>query len=103
MKKCAECNGEMKELSAKTPEGVGYSYYKCSSCGEEIVNMNQLHLVAEEYRVMKKYSAKLSQWGLSLGLRIPKELVAKYNLRREKEVIMVPEKGGIKIITAKSQ
>ncbi len=103
MKKCAECRGEMKELSAKTPEGVSYSYFKCSSCGEEIVDMKQLHSVAEKYRVMKKYSAKLSQWGLSLGLRIPKELVAKYNLKREKEVIMVPEKEGIRIIAVKSQ
>lgn len=98
MKKCAECNGEMKELQAKTPEGVVYSYYKCGRCGEEIVDMKQLHSVAEKYRTMKKYSAKLSQWGLSLGLRIPKELVKEYNLKKEREVVIVPEKGGIKII-----
>ena len=98
MKKCAECSGEMKEFEAKTPEGVTYSYCKCNNCGEEIVDMKQLHLVADKYRTMKKYSAKLSQWGLSLGLRIPKELVKKYNLKREKEVMIVPEKGGIKII-----
>lgn len=98
MKKCAECGGEMKEFESKTPEGVSYSYYKCGGCGEEIVDMKQLHSVAEKYRAMKRYSAKLSKWGLSLGVRIPKELVRKYNFKREEEVIMVPEKGGIKII-----
>jgi len=30
-------------------EGVGYKYYKCQSCGEEIVDMKQLHQVAEKY------------------------------------------------------
>lgn len=90
----------MGEFQAKTPEGVAYSYYKCGNCGEEIVDMKQLHSVAEKYRAMKRYSAKLSKWGLSLGLRIPKELVRKYNLKQEEEVIIVPEKEGIKIVTA---
>jgi uncharacterized protein with PIN domain len=50
MKKCSECKGKMKELKAKTPEGVEYKYYKCSKCGSEIVDMKQLHEVAEKYK-----------------------------------------------------
>jgi len=42
MKKCSECNGIMKELAAKTPEGIGYNYYQSHQCGEEILNMEQL-------------------------------------------------------------
>ena len=72
--------------------------YKCEKCGEEIVDMKQLHEVAEKYRVLKRYQVKLSKWGLSLGLRIPKELVKKYNLKNEEEVTIIPEKKGIKII-----
>jgi len=98
MRKCAECNGAMQELKAKTPEGIEYSYYKCKKCGEEIVDMRQLHEVAEQYRTLKKYQVKLSKWGLSLGLRIPKELVKKYNLREEREVSIIPEKKSIKIV-----
>ena len=100
MKKCAECNGAMQELNAKTPEGVAYNYHKCKKCGEEIVGMNQLHEVAEQYRALRKYHVKLSKWGLSLGLRIPKELVEKYNLKDDKEVSIIPEKKGIRIMTA---
>jgi|TARA_B100002003_G_C14046833_1_gene504218 DNA-directed RNA polymerase subunit M/transcription elongation factor TFIIS len=98
MKNCTECKGMMKELKAKTPEGVDYRYFKCSKCGEEILNMSQLHDVAEKYRKMKRFSAKISKWGMSLGLRIPKELVTKYHLKDNKEVTIVPEKEGIKII-----
>ena len=100
MKKCSECGSEMRELQGKTPEGVNYHYYKCANCGEEIVTVTQLHAVAEKYRAIKTYSAKLSQWGLSLGLRIPKELVRKYNLRRQKEVLLIPEKEGIRVVQA---
>mgnify|MGYP001610322871 FL=1 len=90
----------MQQLKAKTPEGIEYHYYKCNEDGEEIVDMKQLHEVAEKYRILKKYNVKLSKWGLSLGLRIPKELVEKYKLKNEKEVSIIPEKTGIRIITS---
>ncbi len=98
MRKCTECPGTMQELKAKTPEGIEYAYYKCTKCGEEIVDMKQLHTVADTYRSLKRYNVKLSRWGLSLGLRIPKELVEKYKLKDEEEVAIIPEKEGIKII-----
>ena len=90
----------MQQLKAKTPEGIGYHYYKCNKDGEEIVDMKQLHEIAEHYRALKKYNVKLSKWGLSLGLRIPKELVEKYKLKNEKEVSIIPEKSGLRIITS---
>jgi len=102
MKKCSECKGEMKELTSKTPEGVEYTYFKCNKCGEEILNMNQLHNVAEKYREMKRFHAKISKWGMSLGVRIPKELVKKYNFKNEEEVTLIPEESGIKVIPAQT-
>jgi antitoxin component of MazEF toxin-antitoxin module len=62
--------------------------------------MTQLHEVAEKYRQMKKYHAKLTKWGLSLGVRIPKELVKKYKLKDNAEVIILPEEEGIRIMSA---
>ena len=98
MKKCSECRGSMKEYTNKTPEGIEYNYFKCVKCGEEIVDMKQLHNVAEKYRIMKRHYTKLSRWGLSLGLRIPQELVQKYGLKDNEEVSIISEKDGIKII-----
>jgi DNA-directed RNA polymerase subunit M/transcription elongation factor TFIIS len=100
MKKCSECGSGMKELEAKTPEGVSYTYFKCGACGEEILNMNQLHAVAEKYREMKRYHVKLSEWGGSIGLRIPKELAKRYNFRNEEKVTVVPEEKGIRVLPA---
>ncbi len=50
MKRCTECNGIMKEQKSRTPEGVEYNFFKCTMCGEEIVNMEQLHNVAESLK-----------------------------------------------------
>ena len=100
MKKCTECNGAMKEQNAETPEGIEYTYYKCNDCGEEIVNMQQLHNVAEKYRKIRAYFATVSKWGLSLGLRLPKELAEKYHFKSNTKVKMIPEKEGIMIIPA---
>jgi predicted RNA-binding Zn-ribbon protein involved in translation (DUF1610 family) len=100
MKRCNDCGGYMEEREAFTPEGIRYSYFKCRECGEEIVDMKQLHAVAEKYRLLKLYHAKITQWGQSLGLRIPKELAAKYHFKRNEKVTIIPEKGGIKVIPA---
>jgi len=91
MKKCSECNGKMEKKLGKTPEGVSYTFFKCLKCGEEILFMNQLHNVAEKYREMKRFKVKLNKWGLSLGLRIPKELVYRYKLNDKKEVLITEE------------
>lgn len=100
MKKCSECSGKMVELNAKTPEGISYMYFKCEKCGEEIVNMKQLHDVAQKYREMKRFNVKISKWGTSLGLRIPRELVKRYHLKNSENVNIIPEKEGMKIIPA---
>lgn len=100
MKKCNECSGQIEEKEAMTPEGIKYTYFKCKGCGEEIVNMDQLHAVAEKYRALKLYHAKMTQWGQSLGLRIPKTLVIRYHFKPNEEVSIIPEKEGIKVIPA---
>ncbi len=61
--------------------------------------MKQLHTVAEKYRKMKKYTAKLSKWGESVGFRIPKELLKQYKLKENAEISLIPEKKAIKIVT----
>ena len=98
MRNCTECDGQMQELTATTPEEIVYHYSQCKKCGEEIVDMKQLHAVAEQYRTLKKYHVKLSKWGLSLGIRIPKELVERYHLKDDEEVSIIPEKKGLRII-----
>lgn len=54
--------------------------------------------IYRQYRIMKKYDAKLTKWGQSLGLRIPKDIVQKYKFKSDEEVTIILEKEGIKII-----
>lgn len=100
MKKCPYCAGKRIEKKGRMPDGVEYSYLECEKCGEETLDMSQLHEVAKKYREMKIFRAKLSKWGLSLGLRIPKDLVKKYKLKDKDEIKIIPEKEGLKLIPA---
>lgn len=96
--KCVDCGGETEVLKDKLKEGIPYEYYRCKKCGEEVLDMKQLKAVAEKFREMKKYNVKLTKWGNSLGLRIPQSLTKKYNFKDKKEVMIIPEEKGIKII-----
>ncbi len=98
MKTCAECKGKMVERKKKMPEGIEYSYHHCTTCGDEILDMDQLHNVAEQYRMLKRYQVTLSQWGMSVGLRIPKDLADHYNFTPKSRVVLIPEKKGILIL-----
>ncbi|MBI5636143.1 hypothetical protein HY993_04240 [Candidatus Micrarchaeota archaeon] len=47
MKKCAQCGGNFVELNSKTPQGVAYRYFRCLKCGDEVVDLKQLHEAAK--------------------------------------------------------
>ena len=96
--KCNKCSGATRIKTDTTPDGVQYSYHQCVKCGESVVDMNQLHEVAQKYRAIKRYHARLTKWGYSLGLRIPKELAEKYKFSTAREVTLVPEKHGLLIV-----
>lgn len=97
--KCMLCEGKMVEKEDKTIDGISYKYSSCTKCGDEVLDMGQLHEVAEKYREMKRHSVTVSKWGQSLAIRIPKELVKKYHLKANKHVNLLPEKNAIKIIS----
>jgi len=97
-KTCNECGLPMKELSGSTPDGVKYRYFRCEGCGDEIVNTNQLHEVAMKSKAVKTYTAKITRWGQSLGMRIPKELSFLHDLENSREVTIIPEKEGFRVL-----
>ena len=97
-KKCVSCSNPLSEMNGKTADGIEYKYLKCGACGEEVVDSSQLHEVANKIIAMKTYKAKITQWGQSLGLRIPKELVLTHGLSSDVEVSIVPDDNGFKII-----
>ena len=99
MKTCFDCGVSMERKSGVMPDGIPYEYYKCPKCQEEVLDMKQLGDVAERFKEYKRMKAKISRWGSSLGIRIPKELVKKYKLKPNNEVTFVAEENGIRIVT----
>src|SRR3989344_1284046 len=102
VRKCSGCNTVQVIVQGATPDGVPYSYYRCPGCREEVLSMEQLHEVSERYKMLKKHHAKITPWGRSLGIRIPKALAKKYKFSAQKEVIMIPEEHGIRLILAEN-
>lgn len=95
---CLKCKTKMREKTSDYEEGIPYSYWSCPKCGEEVVDMRQLHDVAEKYRNLKQYIVTVSKWGDSDAIRIPRELTKKYRLKTKQTVRLIPEKTGIKIV-----
>ena len=92
------CGGKRIKMSGKMPDGIGYDYWRCTKCGEEVLGMKELHEVAQKYKKIKRYSAKTTKWGLSLGLRIPAELVKKYKIKNKEELTIIPEQNGFRVM-----
>lgn len=82
-------------------DGVDFEAYKCSECGEELMDMKQLKVLATEYRKLR--SAKevtFAKWGNSIAVRIPKDLADEYNIKSGKQGLLTKGKKGIEIVLA---
>ncbi len=97
---CPVCNGNMEKVKDSMPEdNIDFEAYKCVSCGEKLMNMNQLGVLAEKYRNLRKAKeVKFQKWGNSLAVRIPKELVDELHLAPKKKGLAIKEKNSLKII-----
>lgn len=92
----------MVERREFDPNGIHYRYWSCEKCGEEVLDMEQLHESALAYRKLKKLpSVKISKWGNALAIRIPKEVVQKERLRAGETAIIRREKTGFRVIPEK--
>jgi len=98
-KKCWECGGKLIELTDAYTDGVPYRYWQCVECGDKVLDMVQLNEAAKQYRkIARAKEAKLSKWGSSIAVRIPKEFAEEQKLKVETRVKFLPEKKGFKII-----
>lgn len=82
-------------------DGIEFKAYECTECGEEIMNMKQLKVLAGKYRKLR--SAKditFAKWGNSIAVRIPSDIVGEYNISAGKHGTLTKDKEGIKIIPA---
>lgn len=97
---CPICKGKMEKVRDKIKEdGIAFEAFKCQSCGEEIMNMRQLKLLADKYRKLRKAKEiTFAKWGNSIAVRIPSEIAEEYKIKSGRSGIITKDKEGIKII-----
>lgn len=99
--KCPICEkGKMeKAKEVIKQDGIEFETFKCSSCGEELMNMKQLKVLANKYRELRKAKEiTFAKWGNSIAVRIPNEIVEEFNITSGKQGLLTKNKDGIKII-----
>lgn len=102
IRKCWECGSKMVEKRDIDPNGIPYRYWSCEKCGEDVLDMEQLHESALMYKKLRKLpSVKVSRWGTALALRIPKEIVVSQKIKPGEKVRIQKEKIGFRVIPEK--
>ncbi len=98
--KCPLCKGKMEKIKDSTKEDkIEFEAFKCTSCGEEIMNMAQLKNLAQKYRKMRHAKEiTFAKWGNSIAVRIPSDIAEEYHITSGKQGILTKDKQGIKII-----
>lgn len=82
-------------------DGVAYELYRCSKCGEELLDGKQLTALAERYRALRRAKeVSFAKWGNSIAIRIPGEMVKAYGITAGRHAIITKEKEGMRIIPA---
>ena len=97
---CPLCQGNMeKKKDAIEEDGIEFEAYRCKKCGEEIMTMKQLKVLAGEYRKLKKAKEiTFAKWGNSIAVRIPSDIAQEYNISAGKQGTLRKDKEGIRII-----
>src|SRR3989338_3539971 len=98
--KCLKCGIEMLEKRQQIgKEHFEHRYWHCPKCKEELIDMEQLHEVAEKERALRRAEkAKFSKWGNSVALRIPKALAKAFKIAPGKTALLMKEKNAIKLV-----
>lgn len=98
--KCPICKGTMEKIKDMIKQdGVEFEAFRCKSCGEEIMDMKQLKVLAHKYRKLRKAKEiTFAKWGNSIAVRIPSDIINEYNITSGKQGILTKDKEGIRII-----
>lgn len=99
--KCPTCQKGIMEKKKDIIEqdGIEFEAFKCQECGEEIMTMKQLKVLASKYRKLRNAKEiTFAKWGNSIAVRIPGEFVDEYNISEGKHGILTRDKQGIRIV-----
>ncbi len=99
--KCPVCQKGIMEKKKEVMEqdGIEFEAYKCPDCGEEIMTMKQLKVLAGKYRKLRNAKEiTFAKWGNSIAVRIPSDIAEEFKISVGKRGTLTKDKEGIKII-----
>src|SRR3989338_947723 len=99
--KCPVCQkGSMeKKKGIMEQDGIEFEAFKCPDCGEEIMTMKQLKVLAGKYRKLRDArDITFAKWGNSIAVRIPSNIAEEFKISAGKHGILTKDKEGIRII-----
>ncbi len=96
--KCPFCKkGNMLIITDSFKEdNINYEVYSCPICKEEILDMQQLKILAAKCKELRK-ATSFAKWGNSLAIRIPEEMVKELKIKPGSKAQITKEKGMLKI------
>lgn len=97
--RCHKCGTKMKLVDDIELSGFLVKGYRCTQCKEEVFAANEIAHILKFNKSMKRgMTAKVFKSGNSIAIRLPKELVAVYEIEPGKELKIKPEKHGIELV-----
>lgn len=97
--KCPYCKIKMRKVWDKIEQdNIPFEGYKCPKCGEELMDMKQLSVLAEKYRKWRKAKEiEFSKWGNSIAVRIPSKMAKELSIKPGSQGIIRKGSQGIVI------
>ena len=97
--KCPICQAKMeKKKDVMEEDGIEFEAFKCVKCGEEIMTMPQLKVLANKYKKLRNAKeVTFAKWGNSIAVRIPSDIVQEFKISVGKQGTLTKDKNGIKI------
>ncbi|OGM03291.1 hypothetical protein A3K72_03200 [Candidatus Woesearchaeota archaeon RBG_13_36_6] len=98
--KCNKCKKQMQKTKDVIKEdNIEFDIYECKHCGERLMDMKQLHQLANKYRKLKKaQEVKFTKWGNSIAVRISKNFVNDLKIRPGKAALMYKDGQELRIL-----
>jgi len=98
-KKCPQCKAKLEKMRFDIGYGIDVESLHCRKCGFNLTEDKKLKSALQALRKQMKKEIKIIEIGTGLGIRFPNEMVKAYNLRKGEEIVVQPERDGIKLVT----
>lgn len=98
--KCPKCKSNMEKVKFDVGYGVEVDSLHCGKCGFNVTNESVLNKAIVSLKEQMAKEVKIIEIGTGLGIRFPNEIVKNLKLKKGEEIIVKPEKEGLRLIPA---